>query len=411
MPRSVHRPHVAVIFGGKSAEHDVSILTGLQILHAIDPERYQAFPVYVGLDGQWWVGEALRERKNYLPSLAMKRQLTRVEWAVGNTRGRGAHAGSGVLRATENSMWRKAQEFPVDIVLPALHGSWGEDGTLQGVFAADGIPLVGGNVGSMALTINKLRTIQVASAYGVPVLPSVLVPRGTIASAAELTKTLGAFPLFVKPNFLGSSLGAQAASSAETLQNAIANVHRLDTAAIVQPCVTNLVEYNIAVRRRSDGTLATSAIERPLAKGDVLSFSDKYLNHGGGDKLGQKIGGKAATSEGMAGSSRVLNPTELKPKQRTNIEMWAKTLFEGFDLAGTPRFDFMMNSKTGECWFTEVNPLPGSFAYFLWEAAPEPVGFTELLDGLLDEAVKSVRHQFRIADPTATGGALFRQRG
>jgi D-alanine-D-alanine ligase len=405
------RPYVAVIFGGKSPEHDVSILTGLQVLEAINPQKFRPFPVYVGLDGQWWCGDALRERKNFLPSLALKRQLTRVEWAIGNCRGHGINGGSGVLRAVTKPWLGQAQEYPVDIVLPALHGSWGEDGTLQALFAAESIPCVGGGVGAMALTINKLHSLQIAAAHQVPVLPSLLVLRGTSLIESEVNQKLGKFPLFIKPNFLGSSIGAQKIHDAQELLAAQAVIDRLDTAAIIQPYVANLVEYNVAIRRSANGDVLTSAIERPLRKGEALSFFDKYLSNGGIDKLGQKLGTKTTSSEGMAGSSRVLNPTELKPKQRQNIEQWAKTLFVAFNLAGTPRFDFMMNSKTGDLWFTEVNPLPGSFSYFLWDAADKPIGFTELLDELLAEATMNIRTQFRMADPVSTGGAFFRQRG
>lgn len=398
------RLKVAVIFGGLSSEHDVSVLTGLQILEALNPAKYDGFPVYVGLDGQWWVGNALRERKNYLPDLALKRQLTRVALPVGDSR----EGGTWVLREVGGGgLFSKAKTFPFDMVIPALHGTWGEDGKLQGVLAAEGIPFVGGDVSAMGLTIHKMWTAGAAEAAGLPVVPTMYLPRGTDIEA-KLSQWQGTYPVFVKPNFLGSSIGARLAVDAADAEAAVEDVFRLDTAALVQRAIPNLVEYNVAVRRNSKGEVVTSAIERPLREGESLDFKAKYLSGGGMDKLGNKMG---APSEGMASATRVLNPPELDTKREGQIRAWATALFEMLDLAGTPRLDFLCDEKTGAIWFNEVNPLPGSFAYFLWEGAKEPVGFSELLDDMLQEARGRLRTRARVIDPVANGGAIFRKRG
>jgi D-alanine-D-alanine ligase len=394
---------VAVIFGGLSSEHDVSVLTGLQILEALDPAKYEGFPVYVALDGQWWVGDALRERKNYLPDLALKRQLTRVSLNVGNSR----EGGQWVLRGTESGMLSKAKTFGFDVVIPALHGTWGEDGTLQGALAAEGIPFVGGGVGAMGLTINKMWTAGAAADVGLPTVPTMYVARESNVEA-KIKGWKGVFPVFVKPNFLGSSIGARVVASEGDLEGALREVFRLDTAALVQRAIPNLVEYNVAVRRNAKGVLETSAIERPLREGESLDFKAKYLSGGGMDKLGNKMG---APSEGMASATRVLNPPELDAKREGQIRAWAMDLFEALDLAGTPRLDFLCDETTGELWFNEINPLPGSFAYFLWEGAKVSVGFTELLDDLITEARGRMRTRMRVVDPVANGGAIFRKRG
>jgi D-alanine-D-alanine ligase len=168
------------------------------------------------------------------------------------------------------------------------------------------------------------------------------------------------------------------------------------------------VEYNVAVRRKRDGSLTTSAIERPLSAGETLDFKDKYLSGGGLDKLGNKMG---TQSEGMASLTRVLNPEELDKKRDNQVREWAKTLFDSLDLGGTPRLDFLCDKKTGEIWFNEINPLPGSYAYFLWEGGKDGVGFSELLDDLIFEARSRMRSHARVIDPVANGGAIFRKRG
>lgn len=388
---------VAVFMGGLSSEHDVSVCTGLEALQALDPERYDGFPVYVGLDNQWWVGDALRDVKHYIPDAALKRQLTRVSLDLGHAR----EGGRAVLRATGGGlMGRKA--FPFDVALLAMHGSWGEDGTLQGVLTAEGIPFAGAGVGAMGVAINKLWTQQVAAAAGLPTLPSVLVRRGEMLDEAAAVAVLGAFPLFVKPNFLGSSIGARRVEDGAALGVALAEVFRMDTAALVQPCVANLAEYNVAVRRGADGALAASAIERPLRKGDLLSFADKYA-HSGHNKLG--------LTQGMAAMDRVLNPPELEGGRGARITAWAKALFATLDMAGAPRLDFLADEATGEVWFNEINPLPGGFGAYLWEAAAPRVGFSALLADMLEEARTRVRTQARVVDPVGTGSALFRKRG
>lgn len=394
---------VAVLFGGPSSEHDVSVLTGLQVLEALDPAKYDAFPVYIGLDGQWWVGDALRERKNYIPDAAMRRQLTRVRFEVGAAR----EGGRWWLREVGGGLLKRGKAVAFDVAIPALHGSWGEDGTLQGVLASEGVPLAGGGVSAMGLTINKAWTMEIAAACGLPVVESLLVWRGEELDE-KAVKGVGKFPLFVKPNHLGSSIGARVVRDMADLRAALGEVFRLDYAALVQECVPNLLEYNVAVRRDGAGQIVTSAIERPIRSGDSLDFKDKYLSGGGLDKLGQKLG---AATGGMASATRVLNPPELRQEAAIQLREWATELFRALDLAGCPRLDFLCDEKTGDIYFNEINPLPGSFGYFLWEGADEPVGFTALLDGMVEEARSRMRSRARVVDPVATGGGIFRKRG
>ncbi|MCA3244831.1 MAG: D-alanine--D-alanine ligase [Alphaproteobacteria bacterium] len=409
---------VAVLLGGPSAEHDVSVLTGLQALEALDPAKYQAFPVYIDLQGQWWVGPTdqnpLRDRRNYLPDEATKRRLTRVHWPVGSAR----RQGRWWLQTVATPWLGQPQRFAVDAVLPALHGTWGEDGTLQGALAAEGVPVAGSGVGGMALTIHKHHTAVVAASLGIPTVPTVLVRRGECLEAAAAVARLGEFPLFVKPNFLGSSIGVHKVADATALEAALADVLRLDVAALVQPCIESLVEYNVAVRRLANGRVVTSAIERPARQGDSYDFKTKYLSGGGPGKTGEKLGGaKAAALRGIIDATRALNPSELQSGAGATLaqqlRQHAMALFAALDLTGTPRLDFMVNEATGAWYFNEINPTPGSFAFFLWEAAEAEAqtGLTGLLDAMLDEARQRLRSQYRPTDPAMLGGQIFPKRG
>lgn len=396
---------VAVMVGGLSPEHDVSVCTGLEVLQALDPTKYDPFVVYIGLDGQWWVGDALRDIKNYLPDLAAKRGLTRVSLNVGDS----LEGGACVLREVGGGLFKRRKSIAFDVAVLALHGSFGEDGTLQGALTAAGVPFTGGGVGAMSLTINKMWTMNAAAVAGVPVPKTALIQRGDKVDTKALTKELGGFPLFVKPNFLGSSIGAKMVRDSKDLEEALEEVFRLDVAALVQECIENLVEYNVAVRRDDHGMLVTSAIERPLRKGETLSFSDKYAGSGA-DKMGNKVRPNSGGGT-MAMDGRVLHPTELNAKQEAHIRAWATAVFEACDLAGAPRLDFLSNGKTGEIWFNEINPIPGALGYFLWEAAKERINFSDLLDGLIEEARGNMRERARVIDPVSCGGAIFRKRG
>lgn len=410
-------PRVAVLFGGPSAEHDVSVLTGLQALEALDPTRFEGVPVYIDLQGHWWLGlepkNPLRERQNYLPDLALQRQLTRVQFAVGGARQQGRWQ----LQAVAQPWFGRAAAIPFDYFLPALHGSWGEDGTVQGALAAEGAIVAGSGVGGMATTIHKHHTALLAASLGIPVVPTHTVRRGESLNPAAL-KALGKFPLFVKPNFLGSSIGVHKVADMAALTEALAAVLRLDTLALVQPCIPNLIEYNVAVRRLPNGEVVTSAIERPKRQGDSYDFKTKYLSGNQSGKIQGKLGGdKGEALRGIIGATRTLNPPELASGQGAKlaaaIRAHAVSLFAELDLMGTPRLDFMVNEATGALYFNEINPTPGSFSFFLWEASTGPgqCGLTELLTDLLTEARQRARTHHRPTDPATMGGRIFTRRG
>lgn len=179
-------------------------------------------------------------------------------------------------------------------------------------------------------------------------------------------------------------------------------IFRLDTHAIVEPLVDHLIEYNVAVRRSATG-IETSAIERPKAQAELLDFKSKYLS-GGSSKEGGKQPG--AISQGMLSLTRELNP-ELNSELEARIHGWARTCFSIVYGTGAPRMDFLCNGKTGELWLNEVNPCPGSFGYFLWEASSNPILFSELLSSLIDEAFVAQKAIQLPADPTHQEARLF----
>ncbi len=399
---------VAVLFGGRSPEHDVSIITALQAIKALDPERYDAFPVYLAPDGQWLVGDALLERSFYIPNKEYK-DLTLVTLDV-------TPRAKPVLITQPRSMFEKSKKIEFDVALLAFHGLVGEDGRVQGLLDLANVPYSGMRPLASTVLMNKAATKRILEGTGVPLLPFKEIKRpaqGVLITVDELRAMLGdvVFPCCLKPANLGSSIGVAKVTNLQEVSDVLASsIFKYDDTALLEPFVENLVEYNVAVRRVK-GELRTSAIERPKKTSELLDFKTKYCSGGGSKTGGAKCGGgktpSQKESQGMLSLTRDINP-EIPAEFEANIRKWAEQVFERVDGTGTPRLDFLCNGKTGEAWFNEANPIPGSFGYFLWEAAKDkPTLFSQLLDDIIEEAVAlHARTQIPL-DPTPEEARLF----
>ncbi|MBV9825319.1 MAG: D-alanine--D-alanine ligase [Alphaproteobacteria bacterium] len=394
---------VAVFLGGRSPEHDVSVITGLQALKAIDQQRFAAFPVYVNPRGAWYVGEPLNERRNYLPDATIANDLTEVTLSLGEP-------GHGLLMRKRTGLFNRRAPTEFDIALLAFHGLFGEDGQFQGLFETANLPYTGMRTLASSVFMDKAATKRLLRGLDIPLLPYVMVSRGAggLPSADSLTTLLGdaqiGFPCIVKPSHLGSSIGVGKADSIDDVRALLPTIFRLDSQALIEPFVPNLVEYNVAVSR-SGGTVRTSAIERPKRAEDLLDFRQKYLS---GSKGKGGVKGDTSNSEGMLSLTRDINPV-LPGNMESNLRRWAVAAFEALDGSGAPRIDFYCNETTGELWLNEINPCPGSFGYFLWEAATPSLGFTALLTHLLDEAIARHRDCQLPDDPVPPEARLLRR--
>lgn len=398
------KQNIAVLFGGPTVEHEVTVVTAHEVIKALDPTRFNILPLYWAPDNKLYTGAALTDRKQYPFSPDMQRALTPVHFRVFE------HDASGrvVLVIGSDGLFSKAERFALDCVIPVAHGTFVEDGNMQGLLTALGVPFTGPGTFAATLFMNKMATKQLLAAYGVPVLPATLVERprdGRLPDFKKLAADVelpGDFPLIVKPNFLGSSVGVTRATNRDELAAGIATVFKFDTAAIIEPCVQPLVEYNISVSR-AFGDIKFSAIEKPTRKGEVLDFTTKYI----GD--GAKKAGAKKRGVGMSFSGRELEPA-LTAEQRATIFNSARTVMTAAGAKGAPRIDFISNETTGEIWLNEVNSVPGDFASFLWDASPEaPHTFTELLTALVNEAKASQKLDARLTDPAAAGAKIFKR--
>ena len=392
---------VAVFLGGRSPEHDVSVITGLQALKAIDQERFVPFPVYVSPRGEWFVGDALEERRNYLPDANLRNELTEVTLSLGEP-------GRGILVPKRSGFFGRRAPLEFDVALLAFHGVGGEDGQMQGLFETANLPYTGMRTLASAVLMDKAATKRLLRGLDIPMLPYAVVTRGSagLPSADALSALIGnmGFPCIVKPAHLGSSIGVGKAEDMDELRALLPAIFRLDRQAIIEPFVANLVEYNLSVARIG-GAVRSSAIEKPKRAEELLDFRQKYMSGDDG-----KTGGKSAgdSSQGMLSLTREINPT-LPAAFESDLRRWATAAFEAVDGTGAPRVDFYCNEVTGEVWLNEVNPCPGSFGYFLWEAADPPLRFTALLSLLIEEALTRHREGQLPDDPVPAEARLLRR--
>lgn len=394
---------VAVFFGGRSPEHDVSVVTGLQAIDALDPEKYDIVPVYIDGSGEFLTGQILLNRDTYIPGAAQRSALTPVTLGL-------KPADRGRLTTTSQSMFQRPKTIEFDVAIPAFHGLFGEDGRIQGAFELADIAYTGMRAFASTVLMDKVATKRILEGIGVPLLPYQEIRRpaqGLLLPPEELEAQMGglSFPCIVKPSHLGSSIGVARVNSLEELEAVLPGIFKYDSAAIVEPFVENMIEYNVAVARIG-GKIRTSALEKPKRVEELLDFKQKYLS-GESKSKGSKSPGQI--SQGMLSLTRELNP-QLPGEIEANIRHWAEITFDRVAGTGAPRIDFIGNEETGEIWLNEVNPCPGSFGYFLWEAASDPLLFSDLLEHLIDEAIELRAQNELPADPTPEDARLFPRR-
>ena len=290
------------------------------------------------------------------------------------------------LTVTKKACFFGEKIIPVDIYFPAFHGEFGEDGCIQGLFELAGVPYVGSGVLPSAIAMSKNTAKTVVSQYGIPVLPSVTINKELVEKEGiEATKkeifannTLK-YPVFIKPNNLGSSIGVSKATNDEELLIALTKVFKRDKEALIEPYMDNMFEINISVLDTTEG-LRTSVVEIPVTDGSFLSYEDKYLREG----KGKKKGGTPKRSEGMASLTRSINPVDLDEKIKNTVSEYAKIAYKAIKASGVGRIDFMYDKNSGTIYLNEFNLIPGSLSFYLWEKSDPVLLYTEELTKMID---------------------------
>ena len=376
---------VAVLFGGKSVEHEVSVISAVQAMASLDRETYDVVPVYISKANEFFTGPELLDIGAYTDIPALLAKCRRATFRVRD--------GRTYLEADSGPLWARTRPFAIDVALPIVHGTNVEDGALQGFLETVNLPYAGPNVLASAVGMDKF-TMKVMLAHGgFPVLPGLRFSAREWEEDAVVAAVEAAFayPVIVKPVNLGSSVGIAKAGDAAELRDGLDGAFAFARYVLVEPAITDLREINCAVLGDADGAEA-SECEEPVMTDAILSYEDKYVSGGkAGGKAGAKGGGKQA---GMASLKRRI-PAPITLQQRDHIRDLAVRAFRYLDLAGVTRVDFLMDSGTGEIWINEVNTIPGSLAFYLW--SPVGVTYPALLDRLVKLALKRARQSADLA--------------
>lgn len=363
--------HLVVAFGGNSPEHEVSVLTAMQAIAALESNGRTIQPLYVAKSGRWYTGDPLTQLENY-------RDLDRLlPQATPCTLGRNAY-GQTVLTEDRQKRFGHARQWPVDMILLAFHGGNGENGSFQGLCETWDLPYTGCDPLGAALGMNKRVAKDLCRAHGIPVVPDQSIRESDwIEKRDELLERIEQLgpAVIVKPTHLGSSIGVARASNRKELVEAIEEAFRYDDELLVERAIEPLMEINCSVLGTgTDGT--ASVCERPLAQNELLSFQDKYQGDSGG--------------KGMASASREI-PADIPTEMTDRIQELSTRTFSLLGASGVARLDFLIQRESGEIYFNEINTIPGSFSYYLWE--PSGIPFPELMERIL--ALGLERHRLK----------------
>lgn len=362
---------VAMLFGGKSVEHEVSVISGIQALMNMDTEKYELIPVYMTKKNEMYVGDGIGMIESYQDIDALLQKSRRVIMVNDSDRIR--------LVSYPVKKFGKNTEIDVDIVFPVVHGTNVEDGALQGYLKTIGVPFVGCDVTASAVGMDKYIMKTILKEADVPVLDAKIF---TLSDYAEMETMMDrieeglGYPVIVKPVNLGSSVGISVAKTRVELSNSIDDAFRYATKVLVEHAITNLREINCAVLG-DENEAEASECEEPLHSKDILSYEDKYVSNA-----------KGGGSKGMASVSRKI-PADLSPEKREEVRSMAVKSFQALGCNGVARIDFMIDEDTGKLYFNEINTIPGSLAFYLFE--PVGVPYKELLDRMIGLAMKRVR--------------------
>ena len=369
---------VGVIYGGESVEHEVSVISAMQAMNKLDQEKYEIIPIYITKDREWYTGEMLKDIEVYQDLSLIKKYRKNVVLYCNN--------GSFVL---QKKTFPKSVVAEVDIILPIVHGTNVEDGGLQGYLQTIGVPFVGSDVYASVVGQDKVFMKDIWKNAKLPMTDYVwfydVDYKQDSDAVIEKVEKL-AYPVIVKPATTGSSVGIAVCSKREELVEAIDDAIQYDKKILVEEVVENLKEVNIAVMGNYEHQ-KVSEIEEVLSGNKFLTYADKYIGDGKGKLKGAKVPMKG-TSKGMASANRKL-PAELPDKVRKEVEEVAVEAFKTLGSSGNSRIDFLVDEKKNKVYINEINSIPGSLAFYLWEA--KGIDFSTVLDEMINIGVKDYK--------------------
>lgn len=366
------KTRVGVLFGGMSVEHEVSVISGLQALHALDTGVYEGVPIYITKQGEWYTGPELTSVEEFKDVAALKKKAKRVVLFTDES---GRHL---LLDPKPGLFKTKNIVDEIHVAFPVTHGTYGEDGALQGFLEMNKIPYVGCDVLSSAVGMDKIAAKTILKGAGLPQTGYLWFYSKAWADNREdcLTRVeaeLG-YPVIVKPANLGSSVGVERAMNAEELEQAVDLVVNYSHKVLIEKMVDHLKEVNCSVLGDYEEALP-SIIEEVGKTSEILSYADKYMNQ---------------ASKGMSGSARII-PANITEETRVKVQDLAVKTFLELGAGGVSRIDFLIDTVTEDIYINEINTIPGSLSFYLWE--PSGKTFTELTSRLIQLALKRARER------------------
>lgn len=363
---------LGVLFGGMSVEHEVSIITAIQAMESIDEKKYDIVPIYIAKDGTWYSGAMLKDIKIYNDMDLLKRYAKEVVLYKRD--------GEFILQNKRGIFHRDVTVL--DMCFPIMHGTLGEDGNLQGYLETVGIPYAESDTYAAVVGQDKVFMKQIWKDSHVPVVKYDWFfdndynqdPDGIIRRLEKL-----GYPMIVKPARLGSSVGIKVCKNEEELRDAINDAINYDTKILVEEVVQNLVEVNISVLGNYQKQ-ELSVIEEVGSGNDFLTYEDKYI--GGGKSKGP--------SKGMASAKRII-PARISNELKEQVNDAAIKAFRSLNSSGVVRIDFLIDSKNKKVYANEINSIPGSLSFYLWDKTDKE--YPILLDDVLNICIRDFKNK------------------
>lgn len=371
---------VGVLYGGKTTEHEVSIITAVQAMGFLNKDKYDVIPMYLTKENEMYTGEPLKEMDVYKETELLKRYCKNVV----------CYSKDGALVLQNKKGLFKRTIATVDIVIPCVHGYNMEDGNVQGMLETYGIPYTGSDIYGCTVGQDKVFQKQILEAEKVPVTKYTWFYDNEYyedeTKILENIKKVG-YPVIVKPARQGSSIGIKIANDEETVKEAIEDAIKYDDKILVEEVISNMAELNCSVLG-SNSFMETSAIEQVMGKDEILSFNDKYIGSGAKKGAAKKMG----ASKGMVSADRVI-PADIPKKLASEIEETSKRAFRALGASGVVRIDFLYDKKSKKYYVNELNTIPGCLSFYLW--LPLNKEYDELLDDMINIAVKRYKKKLK----------------
>ena len=361
--------NIGVFFGGKSVEHEVSIISAMQVINALNKEKYDVIPIYISKDNKLYYTKDMVDVSYFKDLEKVKNESTEIYFT---------HKNSTIFVYSVKSILKK-EIAKIDVAFPVVHGLNVEDGTLQGFLEMYNIPYVGPDVSASAVGMNKILFKKVLEASNIPVIEYIDVnlydyEKNSDNIFSNIKEKLG-LPVILKPANLGSSIGIEIVKEESEFKEKIEKVFLFTDKILVERCVTKLREINCSVIG-DEKSIDVSLLEEPVRIDEILSFKDKYMS-ATNKKCSPKL-------EGMVSLSRKI-PANLDKKIESEIYNLSKKVFRTIGCSGVSRIDYIIDEEDNKLYVNEINTIPGSLSFYLWEK--KDISFDKLCDRLIKIAI------------------------